>query len=215
MARLAAVKRSPSDRGRLDVGIPPTRDHQAMTDDEVLNEARADGFELVERLAAVLPWAACPTRAHLARSRARRAAELSLSGGRELSKSERLNGLRDPVLKLRDRSSEVRSFSVRLQRIRISVSLFFPRCCSEAPTRSRANASARTTFGRGRPLAGPEEERTSPCPADCPSGRDETRPNSRQNVDARSLRRQPQLGHVIGDAATQPNGNDVECTCRD
>ena len=139
-----------------------------------------------------------PNRAHLARSRARRAAELSLSGGRELSKSERLNGLRDPVLKLRDRSSEVRSFSVRLQRIRISVSLFFPRCCSEATTRSRAYASARTTFGRGRPLAGPEEERTSPCPAHCPSGRDEPRPNSRQNVDARSLRRQPQLGHVIG-----------------
>jgi len=26
---------------------------------------------------------------------------------------------------------------VRLQRIRISVSLFFPRCCSEATTRSR------------------------------------------------------------------------------
>jgi len=61
MARLAAVKRSPSDRGRLDVGVAPTRDHRAMTDDEVLNEARADGFELVERLAAVLPWAACPT----------------------------------------------------------------------------------------------------------------------------------------------------------
>jgi len=122
-----------------------------------------------------------------------------------MSKSERLNGLRDPVLKLRDRSSEVRSFSVRLQRIHISVSLFFPRCCSEATTRSRANASARTTFGRGRPLAGPEEERTSPCPAHCPSGRDETRPNSRRNVDARSLRRQPHLGHVIGDArhATQ------------
>ncbi len=104
---------------------------------------------------------------------------------------------------------------MRLQRIRISVSLFFPRCCSEATTRSRAYASARTTFGRGRPLAGPEEERTSPCPAHCPSGRDETRPNSRRNADARSLRRQPQLGHVIGDAATQPNGNDVECTCRD
>jgi hypothetical protein len=43
------------------VGVAPTRDHPAMTDDEVLNEARADGFELVERLAAVLPWAACPT----------------------------------------------------------------------------------------------------------------------------------------------------------
>ena len=35
-------------------------------------------------------------------------------------------------------------------------------------------------FGRGRPLAGPEKERTSPCPAHCPSGRDETRPNSRR-----------------------------------
>jgi hypothetical protein len=43
------------------VGVAPTRDHQAMTDDEVLNEPRADGFELIERLAAVLPWAACAT----------------------------------------------------------------------------------------------------------------------------------------------------------
>jgi hypothetical protein len=61
MAHLTAVKRRPSDRGRLGVGVAPTRDHQAMTDDEVLNEARADGFELVERLATFVPWAACAT----------------------------------------------------------------------------------------------------------------------------------------------------------
>jgi hypothetical protein len=31
---------------RRGVGVSPARDHQAMTDDEVLDEARADGFEL-------------------------------------------------------------------------------------------------------------------------------------------------------------------------
>jgi len=34
------------------VGVAPERDHQTMTDDEVLDGARADGFELSERMSA-------------------------------------------------------------------------------------------------------------------------------------------------------------------
>ena len=34
------------------MGVSPARDHQPMTDDEVLDEARADGFELIERMSA-------------------------------------------------------------------------------------------------------------------------------------------------------------------
>jgi hypothetical protein len=34
------------------VGVPRRRDDEAMTDGEVLDEAHADGFELIERLSA-------------------------------------------------------------------------------------------------------------------------------------------------------------------
>jgi hypothetical protein len=34
------------------VGVAPERDHQTMTDDEVLDGARADGFELSARMSA-------------------------------------------------------------------------------------------------------------------------------------------------------------------
>jgi hypothetical protein len=34
------------------VGVVPARDHQAMTDGDVIDEARADGFELIERMSA-------------------------------------------------------------------------------------------------------------------------------------------------------------------
>jgi hypothetical protein len=82
MAHLAAVKRSPSDRRRLGVGAAPTRDQQPMTDDEVLNEARADGFELIERLRRPSSPSRVPNRARRARSGARGAAELSLTRAR-------------------------------------------------------------------------------------------------------------------------------------
>ena len=36
--------------------VTPPRDYQEMTDDEVLNKAHADGFELIETLSAG-PWA--------------------------------------------------------------------------------------------------------------------------------------------------------------
>ena len=42
----------PGATGRRGVGVAPMRDHRAMTDDEVLDEARADGFELLERMSA-------------------------------------------------------------------------------------------------------------------------------------------------------------------
>jgi hypothetical protein len=45
------------------VGVGPARDHQSMTDDEVLDEARADGFELIERTSAG-QWAVGSARGH-------------------------------------------------------------------------------------------------------------------------------------------------------
>jgi hypothetical protein len=48
--------------GRRGVDVAPARDHQAMTDDEVLDEARADGFELIERIRTgrlAVGWARC------------------------------------------------------------------------------------------------------------------------------------------------------------
>ena len=52
VTRRARLRRSGARTPRPLVSVPTRRDDGAMTDDEVLGRARADGFDLIERMSA-------------------------------------------------------------------------------------------------------------------------------------------------------------------